>query len=167
MLLVAACASLAVASLPSHSFGGCGRDGTGIIDPRVYVYFERNIDTLWVPAPQSPFEAEWDGLLEESESGLEDLIDQTKIIDIQIGKMSAAVISLFLGGGEYREKMQVLPIGSSKYQYKKFLLRISPRFYLFLNELSWKVSPVFVQKRFYYLCMNIFCCGKKEATQIK
>ena len=86
----------------------------------------------------------------------------TKIIDIQIGKMSAAVISLFLGGGEYREKMQVLPIGSSKYQYQKFLLRISPRFYLFLNELSWKVSPVFVQKRFYYLCMNIFCCGTKR-----
>lgn len=36
-------------------------DGSGIIDPRVYVYFEPNIDTLWVPAPQSPFGANWDG----------------------------------------------------------------------------------------------------------
>ena len=29
-------------------------DGSGIIDPRVYVYFEPNIDNMWVPAPQSP-----------------------------------------------------------------------------------------------------------------
>lgn len=29
-------------------------DGSGIIDPRVYVYFETNDSNEWVPAPQSP-----------------------------------------------------------------------------------------------------------------
>ena len=31
-------------------------DGSGIIDPRVYVYFEPNIDNEWIPAPQNPAE---------------------------------------------------------------------------------------------------------------
>lgn len=29
-------------------------EGSGIFDPRVHVYFERNLDSLWVPMPQSP-----------------------------------------------------------------------------------------------------------------
>ena len=32
--------------------------GTGIIDPRVHIYFERNIDSLWLPMPQSPADRE-------------------------------------------------------------------------------------------------------------
>ncbi len=31
-------------------------DGSGIIDPRVYVYFETNKNNEWVPAPQNPLE---------------------------------------------------------------------------------------------------------------
>jgi len=29
-------------------------DGSGIIDPRVHVYFEPNVDNQWIPAPQNP-----------------------------------------------------------------------------------------------------------------
>ena len=43
-------------------------DGSGIIDPRVHVYFETNEDGEWVPSPQSPDEREeWTGFPYDSE----------------------------------------------------------------------------------------------------
>ena len=38
----------------NHMTSDPNPDGSGIIDPRVYVYFETNVDNLWVPAPQKP-----------------------------------------------------------------------------------------------------------------
>ena len=33
-------------------------EGSGIFDPRMFIYFERNQDSLWVPMPQSPADRE-------------------------------------------------------------------------------------------------------------
>lgn len=38
----------------NHMTEDTNPDGSGIIDPRVYIYFEPNDSGLWVPAPQSP-----------------------------------------------------------------------------------------------------------------
>ena len=42
----------------SHMSESDDPTGAGIYDPRVYIYFERNEDSLWVAMPQSPDERE-------------------------------------------------------------------------------------------------------------